>query len=291
MLRAALIGGIAILASTTVTLALCAWYKVPYRSRMGYSFQWRLDYLATLSGKDREQRLSSVERALSDQAISYGIQKLGEIFTGAQGWQPEALSQAIFDWIRQRTDLPFRKQAYETDVRLNRIAHWFLLSGDTTLYWRIATDSVRTLLFSPADLAREPFRATDFLHGMLNRPNFGRLRGLASFQVPFGTYDSEWRNLWYYHLWQNWPICLFGIASFAVSGIHLLIRPRGANAADSLALSIAFSGVAAGFAILNCSVSWVLPRYSAPSCIMLLVAFVQAFAHLHLDLSHREKGI
>ena len=202
---------------------------------MGYSFQWRLDYLATLSRKDREQRLSSVERALSDKAISYGIQKLGEIFTGAQGWQPEALSQAIFDWIRQRTDLPFRKQAYETDVRLNRIAHWFLLSGDTTLYWRIATDSVRTLLFSPADLAREPFRATDFLHGMLNRPNFGRLRGLASFQVPFGTYDSEWRNLWYYHLWQNWPICLFGIASFAVSGIHLLIRPRGANAADSLA--------------------------------------------------------
>jgi hypothetical protein len=177
------------------------------------------------------------------------------------------------------------------DVRLNRIARWFLLSGDAALYSRIAKDSVRTLLFSPADLAREPFRTTDFLHGMLNRPNFERLRGLASFQVPFGTYDSEWRNLWYYHLWQSWPICLFGIASFAVSGIHLLIRPRGANAADSLGLSIAFSGVAAGFAILNCSVTWVLPRYGAPSCILLLVAFVQAFVHLHRDLSHREEVI
>jgi hypothetical protein len=133
LLGTALIGGIAILGSTIVTLGLCAWYKVPYRSRMGYVFQWRLDYLATLSGKDREQRLSNVERALSDQAISYGIQKLGETFTGAQGWQPETLSQGIFDWIRQRTDLPFRKQAYEMDVRLNRIAHWFLLSGDTVI--------------------------------------------------------------------------------------------------------------------------------------------------------------
>jgi hypothetical protein len=115
---------------------------------------------------------------------------------------------------------------------------------------------------------------------MLDRPNFERLRGLASFQVPAGTYHSEWRSLWYYHLWQGWPICLFGIASFVVSGIHLLIRPHSVKAADSLALSIAFSGLAAGLVLMNCSVAWLLPRYSAPSCILLLVAFVQAFAAL-----------
>jgi len=66
-----------------------------------------------------------------------------------QRWQPEALSQSIFDWTRQQINLPFRKQAYEADVRLNRIARWFLLSGDTTLYLRIATGSLRALLFSP----------------------------------------------------------------------------------------------------------------------------------------------
>ena len=70
------------------------------------------------------------------------------------------------------------------------------------------------------------------------------------------------------------------IASFVISGIHLLIRPHSVKAVDSLELSIAFSGMAAGFAIMNCSLVWLLPRYSAPSCILLVVAFVQAFVHL-----------
>jgi len=194
---------------------------------MGYVFQWRLNYLATLSRKDREQRLSSVERALSDKAISYGIQKFAESFTGDQRWQPEALSQSIFDRVRQQTDLPFRKQAYETDIRLNRIVRWFLLSGDTTLYLRIATDSVRALLFSPADLCWEPFRDTDYLHAMLSQPNFERLRGLASFHVPVGTYESKWRSPWYYP-------SLAGVANLSVrdSQLHCIGDPSAHSAAQ-----------------------------------------------------------
>jgi len=90
------------------------------------------------------------------------------------------------------------------------------------------------------------------------------------------------------HLWRGWPICLFGIASFIVSGTHLLIRPRSVKAADSLALSIAFSCPAAGLVLMNCTLVWLLPRYSAPSSILLLVAFVQAFDQMLLDVSHSE---
>jgi hypothetical protein len=287
LLRAVAIGAVAVLGCGIVTGGLCAWYKVPYRSRIGYVFQWRLDYLTSLSRADREQRLSNLNHAFPDKAVAYGIQKFNESFIGDEHWQPETLSQSIFDWLRQETAWPFRKQAYETDVRLNRIARQFLLSGDTVLYSRIGTDSLRAFLFSPADICREPFRDTDILRGILDRPNFGPVRGLASLNVPPGTYDIEWRSLWYCTLYQNWPICLFGIASIIASGIHLLIRPRSMKAVDSLALALAFSGVAAGFVIMNCSLTSLLPRYAAPSCILLLVALAQAFDQMVVDISDR----
>jgi hypothetical protein len=198
------------------------------------------------------------------------------------------LSQSVFEWFQRNTALPFRKQAYETDIRLNRIARWFLLSGDTVLYSRITTDSLRAFLFSPADLCREPFRDTDILGGRLDLPNFEPVRGLASLHVPAGTYDTAWRGLWYYQLYQGCPIGLFGIASIIISGMHLLVRPHRLEAVDSLALSLAFSGVAAGLMIINCSLTSLLPRFAAPSCILLLVALAQAFDRMMVDLSDRE---
>jgi hypothetical protein len=287
LLRASLIGLAVVVSCGIVTGGLCAWYKIPYRSRVGYTFQWRLDYLADLRGPDREQRFSHLDQAFHDEAVSYGIHKFSESFTGNEHWQPEMLSQAIFDWFHDHTALPFRKQAYEMDVRLNRIARWFLLSGDAALYARIGTDSLHALLFSPADLGREPFRGTDFLCGMLDQANFEPIRGLASLHVPPGKYDSEWRSSWYYQLYRGWPIYLFGLASIIISAIHLLARPRSVRAADSLGMSLALVGVAAAFVIANCSVCWLLPRYVAPSLILLLAALAQAFDQMVVDLSDR----
>jgi hypothetical protein len=59
------------------------------------------------------------------------------------------------------------------------------------------------------------------------------------------------------------------------------------KAVDSLALALAFSGVAAGFVIMNCSLTSLLPRYAAPSCILLLVALAQAFDQMVVDISDR----
>src|SRR5258708_34733262 len=122
---------------------------------------------------DRDQRLSNLNHAFPDKAVSYGIQKFDEIFTGDEHWQPEALSQSIFDWLRQEPAWPFRKQAYETDLRLNRIARWFLLSGDTALDSRLGTDSLHAFLFSPADICRDPFPAPHILRVIFDQANFG----------------------------------------------------------------------------------------------------------------------
>jgi hypothetical protein len=287
LLRASVIGGVAVIGCGIVTGGLCAWYKIPYRSRVGYVFQWRLDYLVGMSRTEREQRLSSLDHTLHDQAVSYGIQKFSETFTGDDHWQPEMLSESVFDWFQRDTALPFRKQAYESDIRLNRIARWFLLSGDTVLYSRIGADSLRAFLFSPADLCREPFRDTDILREMLARPNFEPIRGLASLNVPPGTYDSEWRSSWYYKLYQGWPIYLFGMTSVFLSGIHLVIRSRSVRAVNSFGISLGFFGTATLFVVVNCSLTSLLPRYLAPSCILLLVALAHAFDQLVLDLLDR----
>src|SRR5258708_39889779 len=91
----------------------------------------------------------------------------------------------------------------------------------------------------------------------------------------------------YWTFYQNWPICLFGIASIVVSGIHLLTRPRSVKAVDSLALSLAFSGVAAGFLVMKCSLTSLLPRYSPPVCILLLLAAAPGSEQMVVALSAR----
>jgi hypothetical protein len=270
LLRATLIGFFALAASTLVTWACCSFYHVPYRSRLGYVFQWRLNYLAGLSPAERTTRFAQLTKDLRDPAIDYGIKAWQESIGKGGGWQTELLSQAIFEWFQKNTTLPFRQQACEMDIRLNRICRWFLLSGDQKLYGSILQDTIHSLQFSPAEIAREPFVCTDALIGMSKKDDrLAAVRGLPSLQRPMGLYEEEWRTSWYCNLWKGWPIAGFAVAAFGLCLLgHFVSRWKS----ETWFAVISFIGCGVLLILANSAVTFVSPRFDGPTCLLFLAA-------------------
>jgi hypothetical protein len=270
LLRATLIGFFALAASTLVTWACCSFYHVPYRSRLGYVFQWRLNYLAGLSPAERTTRFSRLTKDLHDPAVDHGI-KAWQESAGERGvWQTELLSQTIFEWFQKNTTLPFRQQACEMDIRLNRICRWFLLSGDQKLYGSILQDTIHSLQFSPAEIAREPFACTDELIGMSKQDDrLAAVRALPSLQRPIGLYEEEWRTSWYCNLWRGWSIAWFAVAAL---GLCLLAYFVGRRKSERWFAVISFIGCGVLLILANSAVTFVSPRFDGPTCLLFLAA-------------------
>lgn len=279
LLRASLIGISALAASTFVTWACCSLYHVPYRSRVGYVFQWRLNYLAGLSPAERPMRFSRLTKDLRDPAIDYGIKVWDESASKGGTWQTELLSRAIFEWFQKNTTLAFRQQACEMDNRLNRICRWFLLSGDQKLYTSIFQDTIHSLEFSPAEIAREPFVCTDAVIGMSKDDRFAAIRGLLSLRRPMGAYEEEWRRSWYCNLWKGWPIFWFAVAAL---GLGLLYHFTGRRRPERLfvVVSLIVSGVMLIFA--NSAVTFLSARFDGPTCLLFLAALAYGLDTLML---------
>lgn len=273
LLRASLISACALAASALVTWACCSFYHVPYRSRIGYVFQWRLNYLAGLSPAERATRFSRLTKDLRDPAIDYGIKAWEESASKGESWQTELLSQAVFAWFQKNTTLPFRQQAYEMDNRLNRICRWFLFSGDQKLYASIFQDTIHSLEFSPADIAREPFVCTDLLIGMSKDDRFAAVRGLDSLRHPMGAYEEEWRRSWYCTLWKGWPIIWFAVAALSLGLLHAFTRrPQLERLFEVVSLIVC--GVTLIWA--NSAVTFLSARFDGPTCLLFLAALACA---------------
>ena len=66
--------------------------KIPDVSRLGYTFQWRLDYLTRIDPAVRAATVARISRQLNDPATTYALQKL-EPFYGT-------------NWPRDQQQLP-----------------------------------------------------------------------------------------------------------------------------------------------------------------------------------------
>ena len=73
--KSLVLGGISVLVANLVVLDMCRIVKIPYRSRVGYTFEWRLFYLPNLSRGSQEEVLERVDRNLHDPAVSFALSK------------------------------------------------------------------------------------------------------------------------------------------------------------------------------------------------------------------------
>jgi hypothetical protein len=92
----ALLGAGALVASNAVTLLACRLTKTPFRSKIGATFEWRLDYLETISPASQDKILNTIERDLNDPAIFYAFDKAKAFLATGRPWDPTIIHSALF---------------------------------------------------------------------------------------------------------------------------------------------------------------------------------------------------
>jgi hypothetical protein len=261
-------------AGATVWL-ICLVTKIPDVSRLGYTFQWRLDYLTRIDPAVRAATLARISRQLNDPATTYALQKLGQNFSSNAPWDPQKLSEILYERLESDPTLPTGKAVrVGMDKRLNRLALAYLLSGDREFYKVIFDDFHTSLTFSPGRICGEPFYGTDWLSARVNRGLYAPLLGLSTFRFPPNAFVKRWSEDSYLHLWDTVPIWWLALA--AIIGVLAALALRPLRRTQLAPLLHAIAAVATGGAMLlaNCSLTFRAPRFALSTYILFLFAFI-----------------
>jgi len=284
-LKFALLGAGAILAANAVTILACRLTKTPYRSKIGATFEWRLDYLETISPNSQVQILKAIDHNLNDPAISYALGKTQALLAMRRPWDPTVIHRALFDILSAQGMTAWRALRFETDKRLNRIALQFLLTGGPQFWSVIIQDFWTSLNFSSADICREAFRTTDLLVQLSVGNSFRSIRHLATFQFQDQSYESRWsRNAFLtlgqsVRLWELMLIALFG-AVWSCS-----LRQKRDPQFGIYLISLVITGAAMCFA--NCALTFMAPRFALPLYCLVVAGLAMLLGSLEIRFPGR----
>jgi hypothetical protein len=258
------VGLTAIGASVLVQQTMCWLCRVPFRSTLGETFEWRLNYLEELPEQERTAILARIAAKLDDPVVTESLDALNRSLNQGEKWANMFLFYKI-DEILVRSGLnEMQRRTWQIDLKLNRIARCVLLSGEPHFLKAVWTDFMRSPFFTQTDLAYPPFILTDWLQTQLPYPRYGRLRGLATFQHEEGYCSAAWKRMPYVHLYDGIPMLVMGILTIAFGGMAL-IRAGGDRIAEegaSYAIGMIVVGVLVSLA--NCLSTFLGARFYLP---------------------------
>ncbi|MGA8659764.1 MAG: hypothetical protein WB586_26895 [Chthoniobacterales bacterium] len=276
-----LVGVAAIGTAKATVWLICRVKKIPDVSRLGYTFQWRLDYLTRVDPVVRKATLARISTQLHDPATTYAIQRFEENLNSKKPWDPEILSRILYERLESDETLRDGKERrVAVDHRLNRLAQAVLLSGGQDLYNAISEDFRISLMFAPGRICGEPFYGTDWLIGRANQDVFAPLRSLSTFQLPAGTFVQRWLKDPYLCLWSKVP--LWSLALLVMIEVLIGLTWGSLRRSQLPLLLHAMAAVATGAVMLlaNCSLTFRAPRFALSTYILFLFAFILATTKL-----------
>jgi hypothetical protein len=259
-----LVGLCAIGTSVLVQQTMCWLARVPFRSTLGETFEWRLSYLEGLPEQERTVILARIATKLGDPVVTEALEALNRSLNDGDKWANMFLFYKIDEILVRSGFHEMQRRTWQIDLKLNRIATCVLLSGEPHFLKVVWADFMRTPFFSQTDLASPPFILTDWLQTQLPYPRYGRLRGLASFQHEEGYYSSAWRRIAYFHLFDGIPMLVMGCLTIVFGGLALIGARRDpvTKAGASYATGMIAVGLLVSFG--NCLSTFFGARFYLP---------------------------
>jgi hypothetical protein len=268
----AFVGVASIVAASATVWVICRIDKIPDVSRFGYIFQWRLDYLAKLQPQDREATLAAISKQLNDPATTYALDQLSARLNLKQPWTPDVVSTALDKRLKFEERKSWKDSIAAVDRRLNKLAVAFLFSGDRYLYQAILDDFGASLRFSPDQICREPFDATDWLNARIDQKDFNLIRGLATFRHPAGTFLNDWSHNFYFNWWREIPLWLLALLTILEISIGLAWNSFDHSRSETFLFALGLLVTGGVLCLANCSLTALAPRFILSSYILFLLA-------------------
>jgi hypothetical protein len=271
------VGILAIVGSIFVQQAMCLLFRVPYRSTLGETFEWRLSYLHSLSVSERTAILEKISEDLNDPVITEALEQLNQSLSSGDKWTDMFLFYAI-DQILVKSGVNDAKiRTYQIDLKLNRIARSVLLSGEPHYLRAVWTDFSNIWTYSQADLANPPFILTDWLRTQVELPRYLRLKSLASFQHPEDYFEQIWKKHSYFHVFNGIPMFWFAAITIVLGAFAL----RTSAGLTAVAYSTALIATAILISLATCATSFAGARFFLPTYSLLQISsMVVALVHL-----------
>ena len=264
------VGIAAILTANLVVLAVCRFDKIPYRSRAGYAFVWRLDFFKGLPSERQTAIINKAETDLNDPGITAALEQLKT--ASARGeFDPDEFCGAL--------DKSLGEQGYQgqprhvlLDQKLNRFFTYFLLHDPIDLFQAAARDVATGMCLTPSLLAKDPFLCTDWLVKHVAEPRFRPIQGLktlSAFSEPTKPYDTSL----YFHSWAFLPFFIIA-GGILVAAVFLIFTAKQRRDLVLAVYALACAATGTVSAVVSFVVVALLPRLMLPTLILLCFAVV-----------------
>jgi hypothetical protein len=260
--------GIAVIAvglSIFAQVGLCWVCRVPFRSTLGQTFEWRLAYWRDLPEVDRSLIIRKIDATIADPVVTDALEGLNQSLSQGDEWKNMFLFYRIDETLVRSGMKDMQLRTWQIDLKLNRIALAVLCSREPHYLGAVWSDFMQAPLFSQSELAYSPFILTDWLGTQLVHPRYGRLRGLASFQHEPGYYDALWKRTSYLHLLGGVPMVWMACAAVALGLVGVALAP--AKGLAGLRTSYSAAMVALGLLMVfgSCLTTFSAARFNLPT--------------------------
>jgi hypothetical protein len=254
--------------SLLVQQTMCSMFRVPFRSTFGETFLYRLSYLEALPEQERTIILARISTKLADPVVTEALMALNRSLNQKEVWNDLFVEQAIMESLDRSGLHDRQRQAWQTDLKLNRIAANVLLSGEPNYLELVWASFVVSPFFAQTDLAHVPFEMTDWLLKRLSDPRYDRVKGLTSFQHQEGYYDEAWHRIPYVHLFKRIPMlemaCVTMAFAIVYCGLAFIGKIRDPVTGAGVSYAVAMIVVALLISAATCFCTYFQPRLYLP---------------------------
>jgi len=256
----ALGAGCIILASASLR-GLSKAAHIPYHSTVGFTFLFRLNFLAGLPAEKRNEYLDEMAKRTSSPQVKNVISILRSTVPQGPDWGMRALSKQV---QRSASDQKRNLQVAKLCRSLNRMAQAFLSPPSGLFLNAVASDFRKSLESTIPSVVRQLFENTA-IH--FSRPSFTPdYASLSTFRdssrarimaiIDTHSYLRLWANL-------NYAVFLF-LWSINLAFLGVFAKARKVKAASVLSYAAALTLIGLLMMTANCFLNVFQPRYTLP---------------------------
>ena len=265
------VAGAAVVAANLAARAAAEAADVGYRSRVGFTFLWRLQFLDQLDPAEQDEVLGRVASRSSSADAQRVIALLREEL------RAEAPLNAGAFAMEARATLyppPASDEAYHTDLAFNDMAWAFLKAPEPRYLEAVITDAARAFRTTLSEVTDSLFATTAYFFRFPERmPQYAGLRTFrgqsAEAIVAVPTMH------WYLKLGRGAPYHLvLAIWAALLAGFWVRGRRRGVATFVSSSYTIALTLTGFLMMLSTCVLGEMLPRYTLPMWQCLLLALL-----------------
>ncbi len=244
----------------------CRAAKLKYRSMLGLTFEWRLNFLSQMDEAERARMLGRVAGRVDDPVVKQMIVETPAGVTASKTWDPQACTNKFVELVERsgaKGDVGYRLDLYR-----NRVAKTFLLSREPVFVRAVWNDFLAAFDFTQREVATFPIATTLYCFGRIQE--MPQLLNLATFRGPGAeaAVAAQQRTPYYWLLNIRLRNLLLIWAALTVGACVSI------NGRKFVPFSIALICTAGLMVLVTCCLSELLPRFLLPFWVLYVAAML-----------------